>query len=64
MDFLYAGVLLFFTFYLSLYIVDKRKTIKKAAEFGIPESYDLSRLFQSYAILIILFGFILYFLFR
>jgi len=64
MDFLYAGVLAFFLFYLSLSILHSRKKIKKIEEYHVPSSYDLLMLYRSYAIAIILIGFIIYFLFR
>ncbi len=64
MDFLYAAVLLFFALYLFIFIIDKRKRVKKAAEFGVPSPGNLGELFQSYVVLFILIGFILYFIFR
>ena len=58
------GLLLFFALYLFIFIIDKRKRVKKAAEFGVPSPGNLGELFQSYVVLFILIGFILYFIFR
>ncbi|KEY18147.1 hypothetical protein SAMN05421765_0485 [Kaistella antarctica] len=64
MDFLYAGVLLFFGIYLLLFLRIKRNSLKETSKFRIPSPDDLGELFQMYLILTILVGFIIYFIFR
>lgn len=64
MDFLYAAVLLFFAFYLGLYIKEKKRKIKNSSKFSAPAPTDLGELFQSYFVIVIILGFILYFIFR
>lgn len=64
MDFLYAGVLFFFLFYLSLFIKSKRSFIKEIEKFDVPEPGHLWELYRSYGVAVILIAFILYFLFR
>ncbi|MDQ0476746.1 hypothetical protein QF004_001259 [Chryseobacterium sp. MDT2-18] len=64
MDFLYAGVLLFFAIYLLLFLKIKRKTVKETSKFKVQSPDDLGELFQLYLTLTILAGFIIYFIFR
>ena len=64
MDFLYAGVLLFFAIYLLLFLNIKRKTVKETSKFKLPSPDDLGELFHLYVTLTILVIFIIYFIFR